>query len=49
MRKSQQLNSLELFDDSDFFDDLEVLNEGCKLASGEFDRFGLRSCVEWWP
>ena len=41
MRKSQQLNSLELFDDSDFFDDLEVLNEGASWRPVNLIVFGV--------
>lgn len=41
MHKSQQLNSLELFDDSDFFDDLEVLNEGASWRPVNLIAFGV--------
>lgn len=38
---AQQLNSLELFDDSDFFDDLEVLNEGASWRPVNLIAFGV--------
>lgn len=51
MRKSQQLHSLELFDDSDFFDDLEVLNEGASWRPVNLIVFGvsiLRESIMLW-
>ena len=41
MRKSQQLQSLELFDNSDFFDDLEVLEEGASWRPVNLIVFGV--------
>lgn len=41
MRCSQQLRSLELFDDSDFFDELEVLNDGASWRPVNLIVFGV--------